>query len=945
MASYTENLQSATSFTPYVSQLPVEAMTSVGVQKQAQYNEGIQRIQSSIDQVAGLSIVRDVDRQYLQSKLNNLGTKLKTVAAGDFSNFQLTNSVMGMINEIAKDPTVVSAVSNTQKYREQVKRMQEDISNGKANPANNFEFNKQASSWLNSTDVNQSFNAYYQPPIDVWAKIKDIAKEVGIDEEDIQQLYQTDEQGNVLMDNTTKQPLWNPIMAEKILKGKDAGKILQAFQSALTPADYNQLAMNGKYEKAGYTPEMLKQELRNASSQQMSFVNDKIKDINFALYQETQKNNKDTEKIASLNNQLDYFRKTQQNLQASLENSISVVDSNPDAVRASLYTNNYLTTMSKALSSQDVSTKYSVNPKFTTTMELNRFNREIQRDKISDQHWAAEMQLKLKGLELDERKIKAAEDKNKPTDYTGLLPGGIATEEYATKAKDMYEQQYAEGVNTLNGINYQIALEFYKKTNSQNPGESKVDYENRIKQVIGRDAGGDITVSGDKVNDYIAKIASKQMSDWSINKNNVPAEMRSLIESQHHLTQTLAEQKANIEDVKRQARESLKLEGLDVPTDQELLSKVSPMSVTIPQYTSEGRQLGYKNVTLSREDIVDFIKLNPNRFNKLGAFSVDKKQRADAEKAEQNLKRKFPNDFDKIQSQLYETYNVTPGGTELGLISSISPSVAKFVDPLMQKLTTGVSLSMNPEFKKYADLITSPNYEALNKRESELYMQRNIVSQPTTLAIQRGKEPQEDVIARLSAIIGTSNKNEMPGYDQEDMLKALNDKSYTGAYVTTIPSIGGGEPKYELTLTLPSGQKSMYITPQAYKIATGENPPVSNTPSLAISKILRKGTTNDTEDGNPAGAYYTNNRFSNYKSKETTITGDMVRDMIDPSTVWMKLYVHDTKTGEVINTLRYPDPNGDFRLKLKNPDGSYNNQLDSYPSVITESVIKQLSNQ
>ena len=790
MASYTDNLEYLTSHPQYVSQLPVEAMTSVGVQKQTQYNEGIQKIQASIDEVAGLPVIRDVDRQYLQSKLNSLGTKLKTVAAGDFSNFQLTNSVMGMTNEIAKDANIINAVNNTQKYREQVKRMQEDISNGKTNPANNYRFNKRASQWLNSTDINDNFNAYYQAPIDVWAKIKDIAKDVGIDEQDIQQIYQTDERGEILRDPKTGEPTWNPIMAEKILKGKDAGKILQAFQSALTPADYEQLAMNGEYEKAGYTPEMLKQELRNASSQQIGFVNDKIKDINFALYQETQKNNKDQEKINSLNSQLDYFRKTQQNLQSSLENSMRVADINPDAVRASLYTNNYLTTMSKALSSQDVSTKYSVNPKFTTTMELNRFNREVQRDRISDQHWAAEMQLKMQDLALEERKVKIEEGKNKPMDYTGLLPGGIATEEYASKAKDIYEQQYTDGINTLNSINYQIALEFYKKTNKQIPGESKNEYENRIKQLIGKDAGGDITASGDKVNAYISKIASKQLSDWSVNKNNVPAEMRGLIESQYHLTQTLAEQKANIEDVKRQARESLRAEGLDVPTDQELLSKVSPMSVTIPQYTQEGIQLGNKNITLSREDIVDFIKLNPNRFNKLGAISVDKKQREAADRAEQNLKRKFPYDFDKIQSQLYQTYNVTPGGTELGLISDISPSVAKFVNPLIEKLTTGVSLSLNPEFRKYADLITSPNYEALNKRESELYIQRNIIGQPTTLAIQRGKEPQEDVIARLSAIIGTSAKNEMPGYDQEEMLKALNDKSYTGAYVTTIPSVG-----------------------------------------------------------------------------------------------------------------------------------------------------------
>ena len=81
MASYTDNLQLLTSFTPYREQLPIETMAKVGMQKQQMYNEGVQKIQDSIDKVAGLPVIREVDKQYLQSKLNSLGTKL----TGDFS--------------------------------------------------------------------------------------------------------------------------------------------------------------------------------------------------------------------------------------------------------------------------------------------------------------------------------------------------------------------------------------------------------------------------------------------------------------------------------------------------------------------------------------------------------------------------------------------------------------------------------------------------------------------------------------------------------------------------------------------------------------------------------------------------------------------------------------------------------------------------------------------
>ena len=110
MASYTDKIPT---FNPYVQQLPVEAMLKVGVYKQQKYEEGVQKIQTSIDNVAGLDIANPVQQQYLQSKLNSLGNNLKFVAAGDFSDFSLVNSVNGMTKQIVKDEDVINAVSST----------------------------------------------------------------------------------------------------------------------------------------------------------------------------------------------------------------------------------------------------------------------------------------------------------------------------------------------------------------------------------------------------------------------------------------------------------------------------------------------------------------------------------------------------------------------------------------------------------------------------------------------------------------------------------------------------------------------------------------------------------------------------------------------------------------------------------------------------------------
>ena len=71
MASFSDSavLDKLTTFKPYVQELPIEAMVKVGMYKQEQYNQGIQKIQTSIDNIAGLDIGRDVDKAYLQSKV------------------------------------------------------------------------------------------------------------------------------------------------------------------------------------------------------------------------------------------------------------------------------------------------------------------------------------------------------------------------------------------------------------------------------------------------------------------------------------------------------------------------------------------------------------------------------------------------------------------------------------------------------------------------------------------------------------------------------------------------------------------------------------------------------------------------------------------------------------------------------------------------------------
>ena len=202
MASFTDAI---TQFNPYVAQLPVEAMVKVGMQKQAQYEEGYKKIQGEIDRVAGLDIIKDVDKNYLQSKLDELGSNLRTYAAGDFSNFQLVNSVGGMARQVGKDQNIQNAVASTAFVRNQKSLMDEERKKGTLHANNEIYYNDNLNAYLTSNKVGETFSTNYQPYTDYQKKWREVLKEIDV-KEDISDLpflqddkgRYTDAKGNLL---------------------------------------------------------------------------------------------------------------------------------------------------------------------------------------------------------------------------------------------------------------------------------------------------------------------------------------------------------------------------------------------------------------------------------------------------------------------------------------------------------------------------------------------------------------------------------------------------------------------------------------------------------------------------------------------------------------------------------------------------------------------------
>ena len=63
-------------FSPYISSIDPETYVKVGLQKQAQYDQGIQKVQSAIDNIGALDIIHPVAQQYYKQQYEGVKNKI-----------------------------------------------------------------------------------------------------------------------------------------------------------------------------------------------------------------------------------------------------------------------------------------------------------------------------------------------------------------------------------------------------------------------------------------------------------------------------------------------------------------------------------------------------------------------------------------------------------------------------------------------------------------------------------------------------------------------------------------------------------------------------------------------------------------------------------------------------------------------------------------------------
>lgn len=400
MASYTDIIPQ---FTPYVSETPVQALIEVGMEKQRRYDEGIQKIQTSIDNVAGLEIMKDISKQYLQSKLNELGSRLKTVAAGDFSNFQLVNSVSGMATQLVKDPVIQNAVASTQLIKKGQAAMEAARKEGKSSVNREYDFMNQVNEYLNDGNVSSQFNGSFRQHVDVNKKVLDVIKSLNPNFKESDMPY-------VIRGGKIQWGELARAMQRTSVKEVTEGQIRTAVNAVLDADDLDELASQGRYNYRSYTADDIKAAAAENYAKTRRGYENRLAQLQSQLLTTT-----DIDQQTEINTAIDYYKAqlgdSEKNIPSQLEENfkttLELIPTNLNGARSQLYTKNWLDQIGNAFAYREVKDNVLASPEREDFWKEKTYNLNVWQEQ-NEQYW------KSKNYELDVAKFKAEQAEKQP---------------------------------------------------------------------------------------------------------------------------------------------------------------------------------------------------------------------------------------------------------------------------------------------------------------------------------------------------------------------------------------------------------------------------------------------------------------------------------------------------------------------------------------------------
>jgi hypothetical protein len=371
-------------FTPYIEQVPVEDYARVGVMKQQQYDAGVNAVQGMVDNIANMPVAREVDKQYLNQKLGQLGTELNKSAGADFSRGEIVKTLGGLTKQVSSDPILRNAVGSATRYQGELAKLTKAQSEGKSSPANDYVFQNRASKWLNSQDINESFNGSYQEFFDIDKVAREAINEVR------KTPGETIRQNPFKWDATKGEWALNEAMIQEEAKGIDPGKIRDAIATVLNdPRAMNQLSINGEFEYRNDDKQTMF--LRTKTNYQNALSDNQLKiDKLNTIAHNGSKVERDTAQ-----KELEAIKGDTSKMLVEYNQDVDLLDQNPDAYKTAFYMRNFQQRYANAYSYLNETTKVLTNPLYSAYADRLKYNLDVDKFDYTQKKDAADRELEL----------------------------------------------------------------------------------------------------------------------------------------------------------------------------------------------------------------------------------------------------------------------------------------------------------------------------------------------------------------------------------------------------------------------------------------------------------------------------------------------------------------------------------------------------------------------
>jgi hypothetical protein len=444
MASFTDTL---VGFNPYIAQIPVDDYVRVGMQKQAEYNQGVTKVQNYIDSVSGIEVIKDEHKQYLNKRVNQLQGEVSKIVGEDFSRQQLVNSVGHLTSQIGTDPIIQNAEISTQRYKQGIAEMKRAQTEGKSSPSNEWYFQSQVSNWLNDKDINSTLNASYTPYTDVNKKALEAIKSVHPDAKIEEIPFVRGIDGQVVLDKDG-QPKIDMAMIKKEVKGVEPERIEAAIKASLDQNDLRQLQIDGMYNYRGYDKVAMKRVADDSYNYKLSQINDTIK----GLQVERMGHIGDAAYVKKIDDTIKNLSNRAEQYQQGYKRDIQYLDSNLDGYKSNLYMQNYLSKFGDGFAYAENSLTYENNPYFMAAERKRENDIKWQEFLVNKQFQSEDLKIKWEklGIDREELEIKRMEAEAK---LAKLKPGQTPLELTGTAISEPIDQKSLESITADNFVN------------------------------------------------------------------------------------------------------------------------------------------------------------------------------------------------------------------------------------------------------------------------------------------------------------------------------------------------------------------------------------------------------------------------------------------------------------------------------------------------------------